>query len=136
MRHGRCGRSGGPEQVDRQAELLASYQQAHDAGEELLRALQEPVNASLVERITSLVNRRDEALQTAGALSQPGDHQDLRPVLQSLVDQQRVLEAELVRVKGGAEQNVHDVQQKRAVLDGTRKLINPGRRGRLVNEVR
>lgn len=122
--------------MDRATRLQDAYRQAHELGEELLKALRQPPTPTIVDRVDELVNRRDEVVGAALALFQPGDEVQFREQLEALVQQQQVLDSEMRRFVGELETIAQVAAQARSTVRGARQMMNSCRRGRVLDEKR
>lgn len=105
-------------------------------GEELLKELRDPAGAQVAYLIDRLVDMRDVAVAEASALFRSGDTGLLPAELQSLAQQQRALEGEMVRFMGGLKKASRNARQVRTTLEGTRRLMSSPRGGRLIDQLR
>lgn len=112
-----------------------AYQQAHQLGEDLLRVLQDAPGDAAFERISQMVSERDRAVSAAVELFRPGDEVALASELQALVQQQKALEAEMQQLLEALQRSFREADRIKATVQSARRLMDPSRRGRLVNKL-
>lgn len=122
--------------MDRAIHLQDAYRQAYKLGEELLKVLREAPTPAVVDRVDELVSRRNEAVQAAVALFQPGDQEQFREHLAALTQQQQALDAEMRRFVGELEKSAQAAGQTRSAVRDARQMMGANRRGRLLDEKR
>lgn len=120
--------------MDRLTELRSAYAEALAAGEALLELLRSQTPEPPVEQIQQLLERRQAAVQVAVSWYQPGDQVPLRDQLESLVAQQKALETELDRVMGDLRRQLQEVESVRAAARRSRRVMDAGNRGSLLDQ--
>lgn len=122
--------------MDRLTELTVACDEALATGMELLDVLRTPTAESPLERIQQLIERREAAVQATVARFQPGDQEALRDKLEALVVQQKALEAELARVIGDLRCRLQEVEAAKASARRSRRMMDAGKRGSLLDQRR
>ena len=122
--------------MDRRDRLGQACARAHAAGDELLQVLRDPVTPEVVDRVVALVNARDESVQEAVGLFAAGDEAQFGSQLQVLLRQQRALEAEMRRFMDELAHMSEAAAQVRSTVLGARRIIDVGRRGRMLDQRR
>lgn len=122
--------------MDRLGELSIAYDEALAAGEELLDVLRTPTGEPPIERIQQLIERREAAVKATADRFEPGDQEVLRDKLEALVVQQKALEAELARVIGDLRCRLQEVEAAKASARRSRRMMDAGRRGNLLDQRR
>lgn len=122
--------------MDRLEKLAEAYERARSIGAELLLALREATSEETLERIASLVERREAAIAEASALFQPDDREVFTGAIRGLIEQQQALEFELSRNMAALREVADLAGRSKASVRSARQLMGTSQRGRILNEKR
>ena len=122
---------------DRQPVVLERYREIRRIGDDLLQLLQPSITEAGQDRIDSLIGQREAAIEAAARMVADVvfDAQILSE-LDALIQQQRLIEAQMRRVMAAWQQSNCGVHAARGDMQGVRRLLQPKPQSNLLNERR